>query len=85
MRRGYRAGYSAALRKCHADLDALAATFDAEIAALRNDFAKVKADVHRYRSIERGLDAERDIDVRLHEARQSSKRRALRPLKLKRS
>jgi hypothetical protein len=27
MRRGYRAGYAAAFRKCHADLDALVATF----------------------------------------------------------
>ena len=66
MRRGYRAGYSAALRKCHADLHALAADFDSQIAALRNDFAEVVRDVHRYRAIERGLDAERDFGAQLH-------------------
>ena len=66
MRRGYRAGYHAALRKCHADLHALAADFDSQIASLRNDFREVVADVARYRSIEKGLDAERDFDIRLH-------------------
>ena len=66
MRRGYRAGYSAALRKCHGDLHTLAADFDSQIASLRNDFAEVVRDVHRYRAIERGLDAARAIDVRLH-------------------
>jgi len=66
LRRGYRAGYSAALRKCHADLHALAADFDSQIASLRNDFAEIVRDVARYRSIERALDAERDLDVQLH-------------------
>ena len=49
----YRLGYLRALNKCHADLHALAASFDAEIASLRNDFAEVVRDVHRYRAIER--------------------------------
>ena len=66
LRRGYRAGYIAALRKAHKDLDRLAANFDAEIASLRNDFAEVVRDVHRYRAIERGLDVTPDFDARLH-------------------
>jgi hypothetical protein len=46
---------------------AMAANFDAEVAALRNDFAEVVRDIHRYRAIERGLDADRnDLDTWLH-------------------
>jgi hypothetical protein len=48
------------------DLHAMAANFDAEIAALRKDFAEVVRDVHRFRAIERALDAERDCDARLN-------------------
>ena len=66
LRRGYRAGYSAALRKCHADLHALVADFDSQIASLRNDFAEVVRDVHRFRSIEKALDVERDFDTLLN-------------------
>jgi len=66
MRRGYRAGYSAALRKCHGDLHTLAADFDSQIASLRNDFREIVRDVARYRAIERGLDAGSDFDARLH-------------------
>ena len=62
----YRLGYLRAFNKCRADLHALAASFDAEIAALRNDFAEVVRDVHRFRAIERGLDAECDFDALLN-------------------
>jgi hypothetical protein len=66
LRRGYRAGYHAAFRKCHADLHALAADFDSQIAALRNDFAEVVRDVHRFRAMERALDAGRDFNAWLN-------------------
>ena len=66
LRRGYVLGYRRAYAKARKDLHSLAANFDAEIASLRNDFAKVVRDVARFRAIERALDAERDFDARLH-------------------
>jgi flagellar biosynthesis/type III secretory pathway protein FliH len=41
LRRGYRAGYHAALRKCRAELDAMAANFDAELASLQDEFREI--------------------------------------------
>jgi flagellar biosynthesis/type III secretory pathway protein FliH len=40
LRRGYRAGYHAALRKCRAELDVMAAKFDAEIENLQDEARK---------------------------------------------
>jgi flagellar biosynthesis/type III secretory pathway protein FliH len=40
LRRGYRAGYHAALRRARKDLDRLAANFDAEIASLQDEAHK---------------------------------------------
>jgi hypothetical protein len=66
LRRGFILGYRAGFGKARKDLYALAANFDAEVAALRNDFAEVVRDVHRFRPIERALNAERDFNARLH-------------------
>jgi hypothetical protein len=66
LQRAYRLGYLRAFNKCRADLHALAANFDAEIAALRNEFTETVADIRRFRDIERALDAERDFDALLN-------------------
>jgi len=66
LQRAYVLGYRRAYARARKDLHALAANFDAEIAALRSDFADVVRDVHRHRSIEKALDAARDFDARLH-------------------
>jgi hypothetical protein len=50
LRRGYRAGYHAALRKCRAELHAMDANFKAERASLQHEFneiGKLAAVVHR--------------------------------------
>jgi len=66
LRRGFRLGYCAALRRARRDLLDLAANFDAELDEVRAEMRATRDVYNRLRAVEDAIAVERDFNTLLN-------------------